>query len=434
MILGFIKTAIGLLNKVLSNKELMLVAISQIVGLATSVVFIKLVSHYASVSEYGLYSLALSIAAFIALFPFTSFDQAVGRYISVYQENNTYSENYTNILWLYLLFVGIILFLFILFYPFIANFISDDILKILNVVVIFSILNIFRTTILQIENFNRNRIIVLYSRIFEGIARLVLLVLIIKYSSLTADKILLLSCAIFLTNIIFILFYRKSDLVLKGLDITLLQSNLRNFYNFSAPLLIWAVFSWVQLYATVWFLQYYKSVEEVGYFTLINTIALIIPAQMVGIIGTFILPIMYQKENHFKGYVQAKTKEITLYLALLFTGILLMIFFAHNLILTTLSSEKYTIYSWILPYLFLAASFSNIAVIWTYEFFVYKKTKQLLLAQILPSFISVGSAYILISKYGILGAVYTLLITSFCYLLIVLATYYKNFIQKKEKP
>jgi len=419
------------IQKTLYNKELLLVGFSQVISLFASLIFIKLVSHYASVSEYGLYSLLLSVTAFVALFPFTAFDQAIGRYVSVYHDEKTYPENYTNIIYMYILLIGVLVLLFSFSYPFIKPYMQTDILQLFNILILFTILSIFRTTLLQIENYNRNRTIVLYSKIFEGLFRILLLIVIINYSFVTADKILLISCVILLINIFWILFYRKNFLTIKGLKFDLLVVNFNNYYKFASPLLIWAVFGWLQLYATTWFLQYYRSVEEVGYFTLINTIALIVPAQIVGIIGTFIVPIMYQKEGKHIGYTKVKSKQITIYLILLFSGIALVMFLVPDFIIGTLSSNKYTIYSWLLPYLFLAASFANLGQIWTYQFFVYKKTKQLLLAQILPSLISILSSYILVPKYGIVGVVGSLLISSFSFLLLVVLLYYKNFNQRK---
>lgn len=418
------------IDKIRTNKELLLVALSQIVGLLSSIIFIKLVSHYTPVDEYGLYSLVLSIAAFIALFPFTSFDQAISRYISIYHEEKNYHTNYTSILFLYFLLITTLLFLFAILYPFCKPFIPIEILNIFDVLIVFSVLSIFRTTILQIENFNRNRISVLYSRMFEGVARILLLIFLVLYTSVSAYKILWIASIIFLINIIWILFYRRTFLTSQGLKLNLLKINLKNYYKFSAPLLIWAVFSWLQLYATSWFLQYYRSFEEVGYFNLLNTIALIIPAQVVGIIGTFIVPIMYEKESTHNGYTREKTKEIAIYLTLFFVLIFVFMLFFNGFIVETLSSSKYIAYSWILPYLFLAAAFSNISVIWTYEFFVHKKTKQLLLAQILPAFVSIVSCYFLIPAYGVLGAVYSVLITSFFYLCIILFTYHTSFMRK----
>jgi len=420
---------ISFIHKIRTNRELLLVTLSQVVGLLSSILFIKLVSHYAAVEEYGLYSLVLSIAAFIALFPFTSFDQAISRYISIYHEDNNYHANYTSILFLYFLLITALLILFAIFYPFLKPFIPDDILNVFDVLIIFSVLTIFRTTILQIENFNRNRMSVLYSRIFEGVTRILLLIFLVLYSSVSAYKILWIASIIFIVNIVWILFYRRALLTPQGLKLNLLKTNFKNYYRFSAPLLIWAVFSWLQLYAASWFLQYYRSVEEVGYFTLLNTIALIVPAQVVGIIGTFIVPIMYQTESTRNRYTREKTKEIAIYLALFFILIFVFMLFFHSFIVEILSSSKYVAYSWLLPYLFLAAAFSNIAIIWTYEFFVHKKTKQLLLAQILPAFISILSCYFLIPVYGIIGATVALLLTSVSYFILVVSTYYKFFTQ-----
>jgi len=417
-------------KKILMNKELIFVILSQIVGLVISIVFVKLASHYMSVSEYGVYSLALSIAAFIALFPFSSFDQAIGRYISVYHSENTYAKNYTNILFLYMILVVLLSLATLVVHPLIKNLIPRDILNIFYILIIFTILNILKTMLLQIENFNRNRKIVLCLRIFEGILRIVLLIAVIYYSYLTAYKILFISCAIFLVDITLLVILRRKDLVFQGLSLNLLKINFQNFYHFSTPLLIWAVFSWIQLYSTTWFLQYFTSMKEVGYFNLLNTIALIIPTQLVGIIGAFIVPIMYQKEEFHKGYTREKTKEITFYLSILLGLITIFLFFFHSFVVGILSSSKYLTYSWMLPYLFLASSISSIAALWTYEFFVYKKTKQLLLPQILPSVLSIIACYFLIPHYGIEGVMYVLILTSSSYIILVLITNFKTFSAK----
>jgi len=416
------------IRKIIYNQELLLVGSSQVISLISSVVFIKLVSHYATVSEYGLYSLILSIVAFIALFPFSAFDQAISRYVPIYHDKNIYTENYTNILYMYVLLLGILTLLFILFYIFFKPYIQPEIVKLFNTVIVFTVLSIFRTTILQIENFNRNRIIVLYSRIFEGVLRILLLIIVINYSSVTAQKILLISSIIFTINILWILLYQKEHLTIQGIRSSLLRKNFKTYYKFASPLLVWAVFGWLQLYAITWFLQYYRSVEEVGYFTLLNTIAVMIPTQLVGIIGTFIMPIMYQNEHKQKGYTKRKVKEITYYLILLYIGVGAFFFAFHNVVIEFLSSEKYTFYGWLLPYLFFASAISSIATIWTYEFFVYNKTKKLLIAQTVPSIVSVISSLILIPVYGLLGVTYVLLLSYGVYLILIFLTYYKSFI------
>jgi len=408
-----------------TKKEFFLVALSQVIGLLSSLIFMKIVSYYALVSEYGLYSLALSIAAFVALFPFTSFDQAIARYLHSYHEENSYAKNYTNILFLYTLMIGIVLLLAFISYPLYESYMSKEVFLVLS---LFTILNIYRNMLLQIENFNRKRISILYSKIFEGLGRIGLLLLIMYFFNITALNILLISSLVFFVNIIYVLYVRKDALVIEGFNFSLLKENFKHYYKFSSPLLIWALFSWLQLYATAWFLQYYRSAEEVGYFTLLNTIALIIPTQLVGIIGTFIMPIMYQNECKQKGYTKMKVKQITRYLTLLFIGLGTFFFFFHDFVIELLSSEKYTLYGWLLPYLFFASALSSIAAIWTYEFFVYDKAKKLLVAQTIPSIVSIISCFVLIPSYGIVGVSYVLLLSSGVYLLLILLTYYKFFI------
>jgi O-antigen/teichoic acid export membrane protein len=415
------------IHKIIFNREFHLVALSQIVGLLSSIVFIKLVSHYTSVAEYGIYSLVLSIAAFVALFPFTPFDQAVSRYVSEYKDKGNFAENYTNIIFLYSILSILLIMGSLLFYPWIKTILPEELRNMYGIIIIFILTSILRTTLLNIENFDRKRKTVFYSRILEGVFRIVLIIFLINYFRLTASNILGIVSLIFFINIVGLLVLRHKEFVLKGLSFPLLKINFHNFYNFSSPLLIWAVFSWVQLYVVIWFLEYYTSTKEVGYFNLLNTIAIIIPTQVIGVIGTYIVPIMYQKEKSNKGYTKQKVKEITFYLAIFFSLITLFLFFFHNFVVGVLSSSKYVVYSWMLPYLFIASSLFNIALVWTYEFFVYKQTKRLLFPQIMPAVVSIFCCYFFIPRFGLESVIYILLFSSFLYLLLVSLQSFRTF-------
>lgn len=412
--------------KYYKNKELHFTIGSQIVTLFSGFIVLKLISYYAPIEEYGLYSLALSIVAFMSLYPFSAFDQAIARYISIFHDKNEYPINFTNILLLYSIMAMVFfLFYFLLFWNY-MYYLAIDIEKILYSLILFYIVNIFKTTLLHIENYNRKKALVMYSKVFEGLVKIVILYFIASNNNISANNILWINIFVFTCNIFFLIMYNKSSIVREGLNITLLKKNFLKFFFFASPLLIWAVFSWAQFYIPLWFLNHYWSTEEVGHFSMLNTLGAIIPTQIVAIIGSYITPIMYQKEVTQVGYIEQTTRKLVKSLSIIFVIVGLIMWWFDTIIILILSSQQYLQYSKILPFLYLAACFSNIAVIWTYKFFAYKETKKLLYPQTVPTIIGLIAGNLLIPSYGVIGAMYTTLIIALSYF-ILLAIWYSTY-------
>lgn len=415
---------IQLLLLTLKNKELMLVGFGQFFSVFASFIFIKLVSHYATVAEYGLYALALTIAGFIGLFPFSAFDQAVSRYISIYQTENEYPKNYTNIL---LIYGGlIVIYLVIVFFikDFIKAAIPSDILTIFLALISYTVFNIVRITLLNIENANRNRHVIVGSKLFEGVARITLLIIFIYYYTNTpnASDLLNITTLVFFLNSIYLLYKNRSALTVAGINISTSKKNLVYYFTFSAPLLIWSGFSWLQSFLPIWFLKYYgvdNSTYLVGQFAMLNTIGALIPAQVVGVISMYIAPIVYQKEPEQPGYAKGVINQIIRYLSLVFLLSFVLLFLFHEQVMLLLSSEQYVSSSWLLPYAFLGAVFFGIGQLWTIELFTYHQTKKLLMANIAPSLIALLLSNWLIPQFNIVGAVISLSLAGFFYMVLV---------------
>lgn len=408
------------LSLILKNKELMLVGLGQFVSVLTGFVFIKLVSHYAPVSQYGLYALALTIVGLIGMFPFSAFDQAISRYIPIYRSENKYAENYTNILLLYsgLLVIYVLLFIFAKYY--IRSFIPSDIATIFWALILYAFFNTLRTTLLNIENFNRNRHVATYSKIFEGVARIALLLWVIRdYTTPSASDLLYLSALVFILNVIYLVYRNRFDLSLAGMCFSATKQNLVRYFSFAAPLMLWAGFSWLQSFLPIWFLKFYAANDSaylVGQFAMLNTVGALIPMQLVGVLSMYIAPIIYQKEPGQPGYARAIIARVMRYLSFIFLLALLVLFSFHDRIMLLLTSAQYVVSSWLLPYAFLAAVFLGIGQLWSLELFAYHQTKKLLAANIIPSFVTLLLSYLLIPQWHILGAVLCLLFAGLVYM------------------
>lgn len=303
---------------------------------------------------------------------------------------------------------------------FIQTAIPRDILTIFWALILYTVFNTIRITLLNIENSTRNRHVFAGSKIFEGSARIILLLLIIHYyATPNAADLLYLTAIVFILNIIYLLYRNRLALTLTGISLSTTKKNLACYIKFSAPLLIWSGFGWCQSFLPVWFLKFYSadtSTYLVGHFAMLNTIGALIPAQLVGVISMYIAPIIYQKEPEQPGYAKATINQVIRYLGLAFLLALVMLFLFHDRIMLLLTSAQYVSSSWLLPYAFLGAVFLGIGQLWTLELFAYHQTKKLLVANIAPSLITLLLSYLLIPQWNIIGAVISLIFTGFVYM------------------
>ena len=152
-----------MIKKILSNTELLLVSFSQISQLFGAVLFTKLLTVYLTKDSYGYYSLSMSLVAIITMLPYKALNEGLGRFISIYNEEEKLPELLSNI--------GILYFLFYIPYlliSFVAYFYIDndwkEILVVLNFYVFFEI---FKVTAKKIENNIRNRKFVAKTTIIE---------------------------------------------------------------------------------------------------------------------------------------------------------------------------------------------------------------------------------------------------------------------------
>lgn len=410
------------------SKEFLIVSTGQFIGLITSFLFIKLLSHIIPVNEYGIYSLALSAASLFALLPFSSFDQAISRFLVDYEQKLL--SYYTHVLFMYGIFI-IIIFIPITVLLFFSNLaIFEEVKSIAGPLLIFSILNIVRNLLLNVENFRRNRVIVTFSKIYEGIMKIIFIFFLSFILNISAAIILIVINVIYFFNIVFLLYSNKTIISLTAFSHYALFEIIKKCFTFSAPLLIWTLFSWFTSNSAIWILQNNFQTEVVGHFSMINNLAGLLPIQLIAILSAFFSPIYYQKEVLEPGHTRQSIKKVTklLIMIFLFFGILLYQY-AENYILIV-SNSQYLEYSWLMIYMYINSVIISITQFLAIEIFVYKEPKRLIVANIVPSLIMV-SAFIIVPVYGIHGLLFIMLISSISYLLIVYTQV--NRIRKKQQ-
>lgn len=388
-----------MIKKVL-NKESITVLGFTLVSMVGSLIVMKLLSTYLTKENFGIYSLLMSIIAFISIFPFKGLDQATSRYVSINHHENTFKEFYSN--YLLLFFVIIVLYSFVFFIISILNISFGIFTEYLWLIFWLLISEVIKITFRTIVGADRKRAELLISNNLEfGIKILVLLVL---SDAITIKNLFLLFILANMISSVKLFLENKNELKLNVINKVNFLFHNKRLWLFAYPFIIMAIFGWLRDLSSRWIIDIYLDKESVAAYTVLTTIAFIIPMGMQTILGSYIVPIIYQKENQQKGFAKKITNILLLVLPILFSLIAVFIYIFSHEVITIFSSSKYIYNNWILTSLFLSYSVYTVAMFSVYEILAQQKSKLLILPTIFSAIMTVGSSIILINYYGLTGA------------------------------
>lgn len=189
----------------------------------------------------------------------------------------------------------------------------------------------------------------------------------------------------------------------------------KRIVSFSLPLIVWGGFGWARDMSNRWYLEQFVDTSSVAIFTVLASVALILPTAIQSLVNAYYIPILYEKVND-------KTTSISDFFdkfAIRYIFVLFILFFILKLyskeIISLFASSEYTLYSAFLPWMMIAYSLYVLSSIMALEIFAAKKTSYLLIPNIVPGVISILLGYFMINTYGLNGALYSYLATYLLY-------------------
>lgn len=412
-----------ILNK-LKNKEFIYTFLFQFTSLVGGIVLIKLLAVYLPKEDYGYYSLINSIIAFVLMMPFTALLQGVNRYVSIYNQRNEFKEFLSSVLILFVTILLIYLIIFLIVYVLYSH-IFFNWKDLIFYIIILSISSVFKAFFNSINNAKRDRKNIFYAVCAEFSIKIIGVVILLHYLNIKY-VLLVFIIAQFLSIVIM---YAKNKQYIEFRFTKKSKIYILRVFYFAMPLIVWAIFGWFRDMSNRWYLDYFLTKNEVALFAMINSIAIITPTALQGLIGGFFIPILYEKENQEKGYTKKFLLKLLPVLLVLFLVSFVIVYFFKEQIILIIADKKYLEISWMLPWMFLIYSFYVIAMISTYEIFAHKQTKKLLIPTIIPGIVSIIGGYFLIKFYGINGALYNFTITYLIYsfmVFYVVIKYWRN--------
>jgi O-antigen/teichoic acid export membrane protein len=415
------------LFKWILNREFRSVFINQIILILGVFITTKILTNVLSKADYGYYALALSIVTLISMLPFSAFDQAVMRYISIYKDNNEYKERYSSIIGIYLAIFLIYTFIFTVSFRVIKiPHPWNDLFTILMFYLVFYTLS---NTVKSIERANRNTLSILISNLFDLTAKIGVLIFLWKIDELTIRSTFTAFGIIFAIVVIYFGAV-KNKFSLKLIDLKIFRRTFIELYHFSYPLIVWASFGWLQNMINRWYLNYFIGSESVADFALMSSLVLTGINSFSGIVNSYVIPIIYQRENTEKGFARKTVNRIIPKVIMFYTAVFVILVFFNKEIILLLADSNYMNSSWMLPIMFLASSIYSVGMMTTFEIYSDKKTKKLILSSITPGLFSLVGGFFLIKEFSINGALISFVIS---YALYGILTFQASYMYRKLK-
>jgi O-antigen/teichoic acid export membrane protein len=355
----------------------------------------------------GIYLLASSFLAIVLTVTFSAFDQGLLRNVADYHERGQLARRYSAMLFAY---VGIAVFLSCIagltsaFYQLPAT-LSPLLLPMSAWLVFESIKNLSQT----IASGMRYRALIAVCSAADYGCRIVFLLWLSMNATLDAKLIVgLLAAAGVVASASYFIGQRSMLARFSWADVS---ATLHDAFGFSWPMIIWGIFGWLQNMSNRWMLSRFADLPSVAEYGVLVSIASFPVTALLGLVVTYIVPIIYQREGSHAGSSRRTVVRVAFLMLPVFILMVLVSSFLHKDIVATLSGPQYTNHSNLLPIILIAACFSATCSVLTYAVYAQRRVSLLLVANTVPGAFSLVFGYFVIQSSQFEGAVLTLVLS-----------------------
>lgn len=403
-------------------KEALWVISGQIIFIIGSIYLVKLLTTVLSPDQYGELALILTINGFFVQVVFSSITPGASRFFSESKKRNQIG-NYLNAI-INLNFkisknTFLILLLFFLLSLFIFN-VKLVIIIAITLGVIYSFGNGFVSIANSIYLGERSHKNIAVNQSLDVILKIVIVLALVSFFESTSTIVLF--AFVLSASVLFILNYVISNQKFK---IFLNQKNdtitwEKKIWNYSWPFMVWGILNSLQIYSDKWFLLFFSNEESVGLYSVIYQYGFTMMAIGSGIFINLLTPIIFNKVDEGDNSFIKKTTTNILYVGLILTFILFIIFFLfHEVFFKFLIDFRYEGVSYLLPWMILAGGIHSISQAYSLILMGKKKIMTLFPIKIFSS--SLGIIFNLLGAkfFGITGVVISNILYSVIFLFIL---------------
>ena len=429
-----IKILIKNFNWALYGKEFFWVVLGQVLLVIGSFFLIKIVTNLVSPDEYGAFSLGLTLALGFNQIVFGPLAGAIFRFHSISVDSKQLRTFFLVAKSLFLkatFYVLIISSILLLTAKILVNNLEYNFIII---IIIFSVLSGIMACLTSIHLSERNRKIIALVQGIDPWLKAGLILLIVYYVGSTKYSLIY---GYFLTaffGTIFLLFFVYKSFANSEKTIIVESKKLKErIVKYGLQNSVFGIFTWFHLSSDKWALQLFSSTEDVGLYAVLFQLGYYPMTLFSGVINQFLTPVFFQKIGKGgKTGILNKVDNINLMVMIATIIISLLLFFTliflHEFIFENMVSVNYQQFSYLLPWVFLAAGVNGAGQSLMLPFLYKLKMKSLMNGKILSSIVGVTLNMSGALLWGLNGIVVSLLIFSFFHLF-----YFYKLVKKIKK-
>jgi O-antigen/teichoic acid export membrane protein len=392
----------------------------QIIAILGTLVLVRVLTEYLEPAQYGQLALGLTVAGLVNQVVMGGLANGIGRFYSIAAEANDLPGYLADSRQMMKYATAVVAAFALVFLTGLRWLDYSQWIGLAAAAFLLSILSGYNETLSGIQNAARQRAIVAFHKGLDAWLKIFLaigMMLWLGISSMAAVLGYALSSLLVTVSQIFFL-RRLIRPQSKTVQATANWS--RQIWLNSWPYSTWGVFTWAQQSSDRWALAHYASTDEVGAYVVLIQIGMVPIITATGMLIALIAPILFQRvgnaEDHVRvmeGYAITRNVTIVAMIAIAFFAVTSTML--HEQIFDYLVNERYHKYSYLMPWLVVAAGLQSCHHILAIRISAMLKVRSIVIPQIISALVFVLLNVIGAFLGGVEGLVYSQLVASFIY-------------------
>lgn len=414
-----------------AKRELVWVAIGQLAALSGAFVGIKVLTNALGAEKYGQLALGISIAGLANLFVYGPFSQWTLRFFSIYRQRKELDIYFKAVRRIYVLAtLGICAFA-LTSMAILIVFLESEWIFLLFAASLFAIVSGANGIFVSLQSAVRERKVVAFHQGLDAWLKPALALAALYLISNSGYFALLgFFLGTFLVTTSQVICARRSAMLSGFVEYpargTALSDTMRReFIDYVAPFLLFALFGAVSLYGDRWLLQGMFGAREVGVYTALYQIANGPITLLIGFVSQLMMPVIFDRAGTMTTSGQAKSSLSGVYEAvgvasIVMLGMLIIAYLFGEQLVVFLTAHEFAQYHEILWVLALALCLFNIGQLLTLQGFSSRQTGLYVWPKAAQAVSFLVLAYLLAKEWAINGVAVALAISSLIYLCLVI--------------
>jgi O-antigen/teichoic acid export membrane protein len=402
------------------NSEFLWLMGGQLVSILFSIVIIKIITKIGT-SDFGIYSLILTISALVSALLVGPSEQGFVRYFFSFERLED-KKRFINVIYLFFVLTVILIALIAILINLFKIIVEPNVLLTAVFIVFFSFSSFFSSLFNLIRKRKLNTIIILLEKLVS--TALLYMLMFNKILNIT-NVLLALSFSIILGLVMRISYFNSvfNYRIWRDLKSISWREYLiyKKVFVFSIPLVIWGLAGWLESSSDRWVIAHFSNLETVGIYSLMITLSSYLIATPLGVVGQYFQPIIFEQINSLDLNSNSNKILNNFFRSCIFLvafGVLFSLLFG-KLVLSFIAVNFATFW-YFLPFFSLSIGLFQLAQAYTIFGMIHEKPRVYLIPKIILGVVSLLLNIAGVYYLQIIGLTISMILASSIYLIMVL--------------